>query len=141
MRVPLLNFEGGPGVPLLNFRGVSGATFKLLRGSRVPSPGVLVPLLHHAPLLESLFKSEYCEIFKSTYFEQHLRTLLLKMCSWNWEKMKIVHKEYKVNIKETSENVCFYFMKATSENACFYFMIGFLWSLYSDTIFLWCGEK
>ena len=50
--------------------------------------------------------------------------------------MKIVHKEYKVNIKETSENVCFYFMKATSENACFYFMIGFLWSLYSDTIFL-----
>ena len=39
-------------------------------------------------------------------------------------------------VKETSENVCFYFMKETSENACFYFMIGFLWSLYSDTIFL-----
>ena len=40
MRVPLLNFEGGPGflltifegdlgVSLLNFRGVSGPTFKL----------------------------------------------------------------------------------------------------------------
>ena len=41
MRVPLLNFEGGPGVPpllnfeggpgvlLLNFRGVPGPTFKL----------------------------------------------------------------------------------------------------------------
>ena len=25
-------------------------------------------------------------------------------------------------VKETSENVCFYFMKETSENACFYFM-------------------
>ena len=43
MKVPLLNFEGDPGVPLLN-----------LRGSQVPllnfegGPGVLVPLLHHA---------------------------------------------------------------------------------------------
>ena len=26
------------------------------------------------PVLESLFNSEYCEIFKSTYFEEHLRT-------------------------------------------------------------------
>ena len=33
MKVPLLNFEGGPGVPLLNFKG---------------GPGVLFPLLHHA---------------------------------------------------------------------------------------------
>ena len=45
-----------------------------------------------------------------------------------------------VYIKETSENVCFYFMKETRENK-FYFMIGFLWSLYSDTIFMWCGER
>ena len=57
-RVLLLNFEGGPGVPLLNFRGVPGHTFKLWgvfrvprpasQGSEVPDPGVLVPLLHHA---------------------------------------------------------------------------------------------
>ena len=42
--VPLLNFEGVPGVPLLNF--------KVSPGSRVPGsqdPGVLFPLLHHAP--------------------------------------------------------------------------------------------
>ena len=32
-------------------------------------------------------------------------------------------------------------MKETSENVCFYFMIGFLWSLYPDTIFLWCGNN
>ena len=25
-------------------------------------------------VLESLFNSEYCEIFKGTYFEEHLRT-------------------------------------------------------------------
>ena len=36
--VPLLNFEGGPGVPLSNFRGVPGPTFKLGGGSRVPGP-------------------------------------------------------------------------------------------------------
>ena len=27
-----------------------------------------------APLFESLFNLEYCEIFKSSYFEEHLRT-------------------------------------------------------------------
>ena len=36
MKVPLLNFVGGPGVSLLNFKGVPGPTFKLLGGSRVP---------------------------------------------------------------------------------------------------------
>ena len=63
MKVPLLNFEGGPGilllnleggpgVPLLNFRGLPGPTFKLWGGSRIPGPGVLVPLLHHALVLD-----------------------------------------------------------------------------------------
>ena len=27
------------------------------------------------PLLDSLLNSEYCEIFKSNYFEEHLRTV------------------------------------------------------------------
>ena len=31
-----------------------------------------------APLLESLFNSEYCKIFKITYFEEHLRTVASK---------------------------------------------------------------
>ena len=48
MRVPLLNFERGPGVPLLNFEGGLGSWFP---GPEVPSPGVLVPLLHHALVL------------------------------------------------------------------------------------------
>ena len=26
-----------------------------------------------SPVLESLFNSEYCEIFQRTYFEEHLR--------------------------------------------------------------------
>ena len=44
--VPHLNFEGGPGVPLLNFRGVAGP------GSH--GPKVLVPLLHHAVFKTSI---------------------------------------------------------------------------------------
>ena len=47
MRVPLLNFEGGPRVPLLNFKGVPGPGFQ---GPEVPDHRVLVPLLHHALL-------------------------------------------------------------------------------------------
>ena len=43
MKVPLLNFEGGPGVPLLNFRGSRAPLLNFEGG-----PGVLVPLLHHA---------------------------------------------------------------------------------------------
>ena len=31
-------------------------------------------LLHETPVLESLFNSEYCKIFQSTYFEEHLQT-------------------------------------------------------------------
>ena len=42
---PLLNFEGGPGVPLLNFRGLPGLGSQ---GPEVLCPGVWVPLLHHA---------------------------------------------------------------------------------------------
>ena len=45
MRVPLLNFEGRPGVPLLNFEG---GPWSRVPGTEVPGPGVLVTLLHHA---------------------------------------------------------------------------------------------
>ena len=48
-RIPLLTFEGGPGVLLLNFRGVTDP------GSQNPGvlgPGILVPLLHHAGFTE-----------------------------------------------------------------------------------------
>ena len=59
MTIPLLNFEGGPGillsnfqespgVPLLKFKRIPGPTFKISGGSLVRRPLVLVPLLHHA---------------------------------------------------------------------------------------------
>ena len=46
MRVPLLNFEGGPGVLLLNFEGGLGVPLLNFEGG--PGSRVLVPLLHHA---------------------------------------------------------------------------------------------
>ena len=58
MRIPLLNFEGGPGVlllnfekghgvPLLNFRRIQVLLLKF-EGGLVSGPQVVVPLLHHA---------------------------------------------------------------------------------------------
>ena len=44
MKVPLLDFVGGPGVPLLNFEGGPGVPLLNSEGG----PGVLVPYLHHA---------------------------------------------------------------------------------------------
>ena len=40
------------------------------------------------PALESLFNSEYCEIFQSTYFEEHLQTAASENVF-----IKIIHKE------------------------------------------------
>ena len=57
MRIPLLNFEGAPGVPLLNFK--EGPGLPLLNfeggpevpGPEIRDPGVLVSLLHPARIL------------------------------------------------------------------------------------------
>ena len=64
--------------------------------------------------------------------------LLLKTCSWNWEKLKFI-RSFNFTLKNQYQYSTS--ISETSENACFYFMIGFPWSLYSHTIFLWRGEK
>ena len=38
-----------------------------------------------APVLEFLFNSEYCEIFKSTHFEGHLRTAASENVFMKWK--------------------------------------------------------
>ena len=70
-------------------------------------------------------------------FLEQLLLLLLKMCSWNWEKLKFL-KSFNFTLKN---RLFVASISETSENVCFYFMIGFPWSLYLHTIFLWCGEK
>ena len=53
--VPLLNFEGGPGILLLNFEGGPGVSLLNFEGGpEVLTPGVLVPLLHHAHVSNKL---------------------------------------------------------------------------------------
>ena len=49
--------------------------------------------LRKTPVLESLFNSEYCEIFKSTYFEEHLRTPASENVLMKLRKIKI-YKEF-----------------------------------------------
>ena len=44
------------------------------------------------PVLESLFNSEYCEIFKRTYFEEHLRTAASENMLVKLRKIKIDQK-------------------------------------------------
>ena len=41
------------------------------------------------PMLEPLFNSEYCEIFKRTYFEEHLRTAASENMLVKLRKIKI----------------------------------------------------
>ena len=47
----------------------------------------------NTPVLESLFNSEYCEIFKRTYFEEHLRTAASENVFMKLRKNN-VHKEF-----------------------------------------------
>ena len=42
-------------------------------------------------MLESLFNSEYFDIFKSTYFEEHLRTAASENV---FMKLKFIHKGF-----------------------------------------------
>ena len=58
------------------------------------------------PVLESLFNSEYCEILKSTNFEEQLRTAASENVSIKLKKLKIVHKEFQLYITATHLEGC-----------------------------------
>ena len=45
--------------------------------------------LQEQPMLESLFNSEYCKIFKSTYFKEHLQTTTSENMFMKLRKIKI----------------------------------------------------
>ena len=78
MRVPLLNFEGGPGVLLLNFEGGPGVpllNFEKGPGSQGPQVAglrVLVPTLHHAK-----FYNLILNLMTETVLKSHKRLLSL----------------------------------------------------------------
>ena len=45
-------------------------------------------------VLESLFNSECCGIFKSTYFEEHLLTAASENVFMKLRKIKTIHNEF-----------------------------------------------
>ena len=45
-------------------------------------------------VLKSVFDSEYCEIFKSTYLEEHLRTAASENVSMKLRNIKIYHMNF-----------------------------------------------
>ena len=63
-------------------------------------------------MLEFLFNSEYCEIFKSTYFEEHLRTAASENMFMKLRKIKdccgilTLHnkKDFLTSLSKPSEN-------------------------------------
>ena len=87
------------------------------------------------PVLESLFDSEYCEIFQSTYFEEHLQTAASENV---FIFIKRINFALKKPILSTS-------ISETIKNACFYFMIGFPWSFnwftYNISLAWWEANK
>ena len=62
--------------------------------------------------------SEYCKIFNSAYFEEHLQTAASENVF-----IKIIHKEICTCIKKTP--IFSTSIPETSENVWFYFMTGF----------------
>ena len=74
-------------------------------------------------MLESLFNSEYCEIFNSTYFGEHLRTAASENVFMRLRKNnKLFIRSFRFALKKQFFSTS---MSETSENVCFYFMIGF----------------
>ena len=58
------------------------------------------------PVLESLFNSQYCEIFQSTYFEEHLQTaasenvfILIKRINTTFKKPRFFQHQYQKQVK------------------------------------------
>ena len=64
MRVPLLNFEGGPGILLLNFEGGPGVPLLNFEGG----PGSWAPGPTFTPCLELVTRSEFFYLFRKVFF-------------------------------------------------------------------------
>ena len=64
------------------------------------------------PVLESLFNSQYCEIFQSTYFEEHLQMAASENVFRFIKRINFTLKNsiFSTSVSETSKNACFYFM-------------------------------
>ena len=104
-----------PPLPQKFFHFYGPVTFKKFRSShrRCSIKKLLLrsqKIDRKAPLSESLFNSEDCEIFKSTYFEEHLRTAASENVFMKQRKNKDCSQGI-FNFILKKQNVCFHFMK------------------------------
>ena len=85
------------------------------------------------PVLQSLFNSQYCEIFQSTYFEEHLQTaasenvfILIKRINITLKKPRFFQHQYQKQVKVL---------------AFISWLVSCEVFVHSHTIFLWHSEK
>ena len=80
-------------------------------------------MLRKTSVLESLFNSAYCEIFKKTYFDEHLRSatrenvfMKLRKIKKFWEEIFILHF-FNIIIRDKWKcmSLCFYIMIVSFE--------------------------
>ena len=72
-------------------------------------------------MLKSLFSSEYCEIYKSTYFEEHMRTAV---SANGFTKLRIIENHSQRNFNFTLKKQGFSAsISGTSENVCFHLLL------------------
>ena len=81
-----------------------------------------------AKFLRALILKNICErlLLKMCFF---MKLRKIKSYSWGIFTLHFKKTGFSTSISEKSENVFFYLI------------IGFPWSLYSQTVFLWCVEK
>ena len=84
-------------------------------------------LAHHNKVVERLLNYHFLK-----NGEAATEQLLQEMCSWNWAKLKIIHKEFQLYIKKQTFSRS---ISETSENVCFYFRNGFPRRMYYNISF------
>ena len=80
------------------------------------------------------------KFLRASNLKNNCEQLLLKMCSWNWEKPKKYSQGVlTLHLKKTG----FFNIIIWNKWQCLFLFhdIGFPWSLYSHAIFIWYGEK
>ena len=91
------------------------------------------------PVLESLFTSEYCKIFKSIFFEKHLQTTGTAASEDVFMKLRKI-KIYSSGVLTLHLKKGFFNININIQSyACFYFMIGFIFFYFQwrGFIFKW----
>ena len=76
-------------------------------------------------MLESLFSSEYCEIFKSTYFEEHLRTAASKILFIRSFNTRLKNRLFEHQHQKQVKMFVFYHDWFLSHEVCIYIQYFF----------------